>query len=239
VVGLFGRTGSGKSTFIRLLTREYDPPTGAVFIGAPGSPPSTDLTAVDLGAWRKRLAVAPQRPFLFSDSIGENIEISAQPDDMAKEGTEPIHATRRDHAASLAALSPDLAALPEGIDTVVGERGIMLSGGQRQRAALARALYKQGDIIILDDVLSAVDHETEHRLVEALSSLGSTTARPTTFIASHRLSALRHSDVVLVFDEGRLLDQGSHIDLIKRPGPYRDTWLAQRPDGPESSEVAS
>ena len=91
---------------------------------------------------------------------------------------------------------------------------------------------------MLDDVLSAVDHETEHHLVQALSSLGSDGARPTTFIASHRLSALRHTDLVLVFDGGRLIDQGSHRALIDRPGPYRDTWLAQRPDGAETSEAA-
>ena len=237
VVGLFGRTGSGKSTFIRLLTRAYDPPSGSVFVGAPGQAADTDVTTVDLHAWRKRLAVAPQRPFLFSDSIGENIEISARPTDLAVEGSQAVDQTRRDRAATLAALDPDLAVLPDGIDTVVGERGIMLSGGQRQRAALARALYKQGDIIVLDDVLSAVDHETEHHLVNALSTLGEAGARPTTFIASHRLSALRHADLVLVFDSGALVDQGSHSELVDRPGPYRETWLAQRPEG--AAEVAS
>jgi ATP-binding cassette subfamily B protein len=239
VVGLFGRTGSGKSTFIRMLTREYDPPPGTIHIQPTTDAAPVDVTAVDLRAWRARLAVAPQRPFLFSDSIGENIELSARPQDLAHEGIEPIHPARRDEAAHLAALSPDLEALPEGIETVVGERGIMLSGGQRQRAALARALYKKGDIIILDDVLSAVDHETEHHLVQALSSLRTDGQRPTTFIASHRLSALRQADLVLVFDEGRLIDQGSHSELVARPGPYRETWLAQRPDGAQASEVAS
>ncbi len=239
VVGLFGRTGSGKSTFIRLLTREYDPPPETVHITAPSLSTPLDLTKVDLRTWRKRLAVAPQRPFLFSDSIGENIELSARPDDLAREGADPIDRERRDRSAHLAALDPDLQALPDGIRTVVGERGIMLSGGQRQRAALARALYKEGDVIVLDDVLSAVDHETEHHLVRALSELGTDGQRPTTFIASHRLSALRHTDLVLVFEEGRLIDQGRHTDLVARPGPYHDTWLAQRPDGAEATEVAS
>ena len=239
VVGLFGRTGSGKSTFIRLLTREYDPPRDAIHIQPSDDGPTVDLTAVDLRSWRTRLAVAPQRPFLFSDSISENIELSAHPDDLAREGSTPIDQARRDQAAHLAALDPDLEALPDGMRTVVGERGIMLSGGQRQRAALARALYKDGDIIVLDDVLSAVDHETEHHLVRALSSLGTDGNRPTTFIASHRLSALRHTDLVLVFDSGRLIDQGTHRGLVARPGPYRDTWLAQRPDGVDASEVAS
>jgi len=234
VVGLFGRTGSGKSTFIRLLTREHNPPAGTLFVGEQSA--DTDLTRVDLDAWRKRLAVAPQRPFLFSDSIGENIELSARPDDLASEARTPVDRVRRDRAAELAALGPDLNALPSGIDTVVGERGIMLSGGQRQRSALARALYKDADVIVLDDVLSAVDHETERRLVDALSSLSVAGRSPTTFIASHRLSALRHADLVLVFDNGRLIDQGSHGQLTTRPGPYRDTWLAQRPEGHASAE---
>jgi len=238
VVGLFGRTGSGKSTFIRLLTREHNPPDGALFIGSGLDTASIDLTHVDLLAWRQRLAVAPQRPFLFSDSIGENIELSARPDDLAWEELTPVDRERRDRATDLAALAPDLDALPNGIDTVVGERGIMLSGGQRQRAALARALYKDADVIVLDDVLSAVDHETERRMVDALSEMSVAGHSPTTFIASHRLSALRHAQLVLVFEDGRLIDQGSHSDLTSRPGPYRDTWLAQRPTGRSDKEVA-
>lgn len=231
VVGLFGATGSGKSTFIRLLTRHYDPPGGTVFVASEEGV-ETDITRVDQKEWRRRLAVAPQRPFLFSDTIGENVEMSARPADLAKEGHAPIDQSRRDEAVSLAALEPDLLALPDGVDTVVGERGIMLSGGQRQRVALARALYRrEADIIVLDDVLSAVDHDTERKLVASLSRVRSNTGRPTTFIASHRLSALRHADLVLVFEDGRVVDRGTHDSLVQRPGTYRDTYLAQRPEG--------
>jgi ABC-type multidrug transport system fused ATPase/permease subunit len=127
----------------------------------------------------------------------------------------------------MAALENDLEALPNGMDTVVGERGIMLSGGQRQRVALARGLYRSGDLLILDDVLSAVDHHTETQLVETISELARRPAAPTVLIASHRLSALRHCDRVLVLDGGRLVDSGSHLDLVGRPGIYRDSWMVQ------------
>lgn len=225
VVGLFGRTGSGKSTLVRVLSRLYNPPPGTVFVGEAGAPP-VDLREVDLDGWRRLLSVAPQRPFLFSDSIGENVELSADP---AAGDT----GLARDRAVELAALAPDLSALPDGVDTVVGERGIMLSGGQRQRVALARALFKGGGLVLLDDVLSAVDHSTEARLVDALVGIGAGGQRPTTFIVSHRVSAFRGADLILVLDEGRLIASGSHEALAAQPGPYRDTWLAQRPAGEE------
>jgi ATP-binding cassette subfamily B protein len=217
VVGVFGRTGSGKSTLIRLLARLFTPPRGSVLVGE--GEDRVDLVALDLDAWRGRLAVAPQRPFLFSDSIRDNVGLDDAPP-----------AERIERAVSQAALTPDLAALSEGLETVVGERGIMLSGGQRQRVALARALYReQADVVLLDDVLSAVDHETERALVDALSAVRGAAGRPTTFIVSHRLSAIRHADSILVLDEGRLVDQGSHEELQRRPGPYREAWIAQQP----------
>jgi ABC-type multidrug transport system fused ATPase/permease subunit len=127
----------------------------------------------------------------------------------------------------MAALDGDVEALPRGIDTVVGERGIMLSGGQRQRVALARGLYRGGDVLILDDVLSAVDHRTEAVLVDTIARFNRRPGTPTVLIASHRLSAFRRTDKVLVLDRGRLIDSGRHEDLIARPGIYRDTWIAQ------------
>jgi ATP-binding cassette subfamily B multidrug efflux pump len=165
--------------------------------------------------------VAPQRPFLFSDTIADNVGLG---DEAASE--EVLRAVAR------AALGPDLESLPDGLETIVGERGIMLSGGQRQRVALARALYRENaDIILLDDVLSAVDHETERRLVDELSSIRAGAARPTTFIVSHRVSAIRHADRILVLDDGVLIDQGTHAELLARPGPYRQTFDAQQPKG--------
>ncbi|RME21125.1 MAG: ABC transporter ATP-binding protein [Deltaproteobacteria bacterium] len=215
VVGIFGRTGSGKSTLIRLLARVYDPPPGTVEVrGVDGA--TADLRRLDLYEWRARLAVVPQRPFLFSDRIVDNIALEDPPD-----------RERVERVVERAALAADLRALSDGLDTVVGERGLMLSGGQRQRVALARGLYRDADVIMLDDVLSAVDHETEARLVDTLTRLAHGDRGPTIFIVSHRLSALRHADRILVLHRGRLVDQGRHDELVSRPGVYRDTWRVQ------------
>jgi len=214
VVGIFGRTGSGKSTLLRVLARLYNPPEGTVRVVSDGA--QHDLRDLDLDAWRDVFALAPQRPFLFSDAIRTNVSLEAEPD-----------STRVAEAVSMASLTTDLAALPDGLDTVVGERGIMLSGGQRQRTALARTLYRRSGVVALDDVLSAVDHETEARLVDTLRGLGGAETRPTTLIVSHRLSAIRHADLILVLDEGRLVDHGDHAALVGRPGLYRDTWTVQ------------
>ena len=216
VIGVFGRTGSGKTTLVRLLARIFNPAPGVVtVVGRSGT--RADLVSLDLDLWRRRLAMVPQRPFLFGDRISVNIALEEAPD-----------LDRVGYVVEQAALAGDLSALPQGLDTIVGERGIMLSGGQRQRTALARGLYRDADVIILDDVLSAVDHETEARLVETLTTLSRSPRAPTTFIVSHRLSALRHADRILVLGEGRLVDQGSHAELLGRPGLYRDTWEAQR-----------
>jgi ATP-binding cassette subfamily B multidrug efflux pump len=222
IVGIFGRTGSGKSSLLQLLARLYNPPPGSVFIDG------EDLVSLDLDRWRERLAVAPQRPFLFSDSITSNIGLE-----------EEVDLKLVVDAVNKAALAGDLESLPNGLDTVVGERGIMLSGGQRQRVALARALNRRGDVLILDDVLSAVDHATEARLVKTVAALTRRPEAPTVFIASHRLSALRHCDTVLVLDHGRLIDQGPHRELVDRPGIYRDTWLIQSQRASGVSEAAS
>jgi ATP-binding cassette subfamily B multidrug efflux pump len=222
VVGLFGRTGSGKSTLLRLLARLYNPPPGSILVDG------VDLVTLDLESWRRRTAVVPQRPFLFSDAIAANVSLEADP------AADAIQA-----AVEMAALGPDLESLPDGLETVVGERGIMLSGGQRQRVALARGLYRGGDLLILDDVLSAVDHHTEAQLVETVAGLARRPEAPTVLISSHRLSALRHCGTVLVLDGGRLVDSGPHTELIKRPGIYRDTWLVQSQRAAAEEEVAS
>ncbi len=222
VVGLFGRTGSGKSTLLRLLARLYNPPGGSILVDG------VDLVTLDLETWRRRMAVVPQRPFLFSDAIASNVGLEKTPDEAHIQS-----------AVEMAALGPDLESLPDGLETVVGERGIMLSGGQRQRVALARGLYRGGDLLILDDVLSAVDHQTEAQLVETVADLARRPEAPTVLISSHRLSALRHCDTVLVLDGGRLVDSGPHAELIQRPGIYRDTWLVQSQRAAAEEEVAS
>lgn len=224
VVGLFGRTGSGKSTLIRLLARVFNPQPGMVAVLGPDGA-SADLTRLDLDAWRDRLAVVPQRPFLFSESIARNIALQ-----------EPLDRAAAQRAAEQAALGPDLRQFAQGLDTVVGERGIMLSGGQRQRVALARGLAREADLVVLDDVLSAVDQEAEARLVESLVQHARGPRTPTTFIVSHRLSALRRADRILVLDQGHLVDQGTHAELVGRPGPYREAWQLQNEGAAEVEE---
>ncbi len=222
VVGLCGRTGSGKTTLLRVLTRQFNPPPGAVLVDG------VDVRELDLDAWRSRITVVPQRPFLFSESIAANIALSEEPD-----------RERVTRALELAALAPDIEALPDGVETVVGERGIMLSGGQRQRTALARGLFRGGDVLVLDDVLSAVDHVTEAALVRTVAELSGREGGPTVLLASHRLSALRHADLILVLERGRLVGTGTHDELVSRPGPYRDTWRAQQRGGAAVPEAAA
>lgn len=220
VVGLFGRTGGGKSTLLRLLTRLFNPPAGTITVDG------TDVIDLDLDSWRQRVTMVPQRPFLFSDSITANVGLGDEPDE-----------DRVQRAVAAAALGMDLEVLPDGLDTVVGERGIMLSGGQRQRVALARGLHRGGDVLILDDVLSAVDHETEAQLVDTIAAIADGPGAPTVLISSHRLSAFRSCDSIVVLDRGRAVDHGTHDELISRPGPYRDAWSVQS-QRPAATEAA-
>jgi ATP-binding cassette subfamily B multidrug efflux pump len=222
MIGLFGRTGSGKSTLLSLIARLFNPPRGTLFVDG------RDILDLDLESWRRCIAMAPQRPFLFSDTIATNIALSGSPDEEAVA-----------ESVRLAAMDGDVRNLPDGLETTVGERGIMLSGGQRQRVALARGLHRQADLLILDDVLSAVDHTTESRLIATLAEFAHRPQAPTVMIASHRLSALRRTDLVLVLDQGRLVDQGTHAELIERPGLYRDTWHAQKAGTKVPEEAAS
>ncbi len=208
-IGIFGRTGSGKSTLLKLLARLANAPAGTVLVdGVP-------LDRVDLDAWRARTVTVPQAPFLFSETIAENVGFG-------------LPRAAVEEAVAAATLNVDLAALPDGLETVVGERGIALSGGQRQRVALARGLAREADLVLLDDVLSAVDHHTEHQLLRMLRERRALGRVPTRVIVSHRLSALEQADRVLVLEEGRLVDIGTHAELVARPGPYQDAWKAQR-----------
>jgi ATP-binding cassette subfamily B protein len=213
-LGIFGKTGSGKTTLVNLLTRVHTPPPGTVLVEG------VDVVDVSLGQLREAMAVVPQSPFLFSTSLRENVRLSAGEDDDPR-----LH-----EVLEAASLQDDIAQLPAGLDTVVGERGVMLSGGQRQRAALARALYRARPILVLDDVLSAVDQGTEARMVQAIRNLrggiGDTRA-PTTVIVSHRTSVLEHADEILVLDRGRVIERGTHAQLIARGGEYAHTHLHQ------------
>ena len=206
-LGVFGPTGSGKSTILRCLSRLHNPPEGTVRVDG------QELRHIHLDRWRDAMILVPQRPFLFSESIWDNISMG----DIGQESAPDI--------LKMTALDHDVSAFPQGLDTEVGESGVMLSGGQRQRIALARGLIRSPKLLMLDDVLSAVDHRTEHQLIQTLQSSGST---PTTVIVAHRISAIRHAEHIIVMEQGRISDQGTHNELVGRAGLYQDTWVKQQ-----------
>lgn len=201
-LGIVGRTGSGKSTLASLLTRVFNPPDGTLFVDG------VDVNRLDPASLRAAVAVVPQDAFLFSTSIAENIAFAGD------QGGQD--AVRR--AAGMAQLDGDIGGLPDGFDTMLGERGITLSGGQRQRVSIARALLKDAPVLVLDDCLSAVDTRTEAKILEAL--LPVMRAR-TTVLISHRLSAVQHADRIVVLSRGRVVETGTHAELLALGGEYR------------------
>ncbi|HHO54494.1 MAG TPA: ABC transporter ATP-binding protein, partial [Deltaproteobacteria bacterium] len=204
-LGVFGPTGSGKSTLLRCLARLNDPPAETVWVDG------VDVRSIDLDGWRDAAVLVPQRAFLFSESVSDNILLGGDPGSL--EGL-----------LQRAQLDVDMAALPHGVASEVGEAGLTLSGGQRQRVALARGLAREAKLLLLDDVLSAVDHATEARLIEQLQAQSD---RPTTVIVANRISALRHADVILVLERGRVVARGTHEALAEQPGIYREAWARQ------------
>lgn len=208
-LGIFGSTGSGKSTILHTLPRVIDPPPGTVLVGG------LDVHDYDLDTLRSMFGFVPQAGFLFSASILDNIRFG-KPDAPLSE---------IESVAERTALDGDLEGFPEGWDTIVGERGVTLSGGQQQRVAIARALLTDPPILVLDDALSAVDAQTEDRILNGL--LASRRGK-TTIVVSNRVSTFETADQVVVFDHGRIVRRGTHAELIDVDGLYREVYDLQR-----------
>lgn len=217
VIGLLGGTGSGKSTIIQLLMHAYNVKQGRITVDG------FDIRNVDVQSLRSQIATVFQETFLFSASIRDNIAYASK--DATMEEIE--------RAAKLSKAHEFIMELPLGYDTLVGERGMGLSGGQKQRIAIARALIRNPHILVLDDATSAVDMETEHEIQAGFKEL---MRGRTTFIIAHRISSLKDADEILVLDGGRITQRGTHQQLIRQQGPYRDVYNIQYADRPQSGE---
>ena len=207
-VAIVGPTGSGKSTVVSLLTREYDPTAGRILVDG------CDLRRIPVRALRRAVGFVPQDTFLFSDTIRVNITFGVP--DAAQE--------QIDHACDAARFAETIDALPGRYETLLGERGVNLSGGQKQRLAIARALIRDPKILILDDALSSVDTHTEEEILQRLKQVMATR---TSVIISHRISTIRHADLILVVDDGRIVDRGTHDELVTRGGLYAGMYQRQ------------
>lgn len=212
-LAVVGATGSGKSTLVELLTRNYDPDQGRILIDG------VDIRRLALEQLREVVGFVPQETFLFSDTLRANILLGA-PDDG-----------RLVRMAEVSQLSEALPSLPLGYDTMLGERGINLSGGQKQRSAIARALARHPPVFVLDDALSAVDAHTEAKI---LTNLRGALAGRTVIVVSHRLAAVRDADEIIVLDGGRIVERGRHAELVARDGRYWE--LLRRQEMQESLE---
>ncbi|WP_299007339.1 ABC transporter ATP-binding protein [uncultured Tenacibaculum sp.] len=207
-LAILGKTGSGKSTIINLISRLYDTTEGTVFIDG------QDITTCNLYDVRNQIGFVPQEPFLFSDTIENNIKF----------GKEDATEEEIIEAAKNAVIHENIIDFKEGYKTILGERGVTLSGGQKQRTSIARAIIKDPKILIFDDCLSAVDTETEERI---LSNLERVSSDKTTIIISHRVSSAKNADKIIVLDDGKIIQQGVHNQLIKEKGYYKDLYEQQ------------
>jgi ATP-binding cassette subfamily B protein len=216
-LGIAGRTGSGKTTLIRQLLREYPPGEGTVSVsGAP-------VERIDMDRLKSWYGYVPQEHFLFSRSVRANILFGSRSGDATE--------AELQGAIANSALAGDMAFLPKGLETTVGEKGVSLSGGQKQRVSIARALIADPHILMLDDALSAVDARTE---AEIVGNIRTARAGKTTLIATHRLSAIQEADYIVVMDEGRIAEQGTHEQLMQLGGWYKEQFEKQQVEAKRS-----
>ena len=208
-LGLVGQTGSGKTALIKLLLREHDVNQGAIYLNG------HDIRAYRLADLRSLMGYVPQDQFLFASSILDNIRF----------GNPDLPFSAVEEATKLAQVYQDIQAMPQGFDTVIGEKGVSLSGGQKQRLAMSRAMILNPDILILDDSLSAVDAKTEFAIIDNLKE---TRKDKTTIITAHRLSAVVHADLILVMQNGQIIERGTHEDLLALDGWYAQTYQSQQ-----------
>ena len=208
-LGILGRTGSGKSTLVRILPRLLDPPEGSVFLGG------RDIRHYELAALRSTIGLVPQDTFLFSASVRDNITFAVP--EASKE--------RVEEAAAISTIDREIANFPSGWETEVGERGLSVSGGQKQRIAISRAILPDPPVLIFDDSLSAVDTETEERILQAILKKRQGKSN---ILVSHRVSTLQWADKIVVFDEGTIVQEGSHQELLEVEGLYREIYLLQQ-----------
>jgi len=207
-LAIVGKTGSGKSTISNLISRMIDVSSGSILID------NQDIKNINLNDWRNQIGIVPQEVFLFSDSIQNNITFGKDACETAD-----IH-----HAAQMAGVYDSIIAFPNGFETLLGERGITLSGGQKQRVSIARALIKKPTLLLFDDALSAVDTQTEERI---LNNLASTRKDATNILISHRISTLKNADMILYLANGKVAEMGSHETLLANKGPYYELYQMQ------------
>ena len=208
-LGVVGRTGSGKTTLVELLMRLYDPPPGTVFVGG------VDVRDMKLSKIRGMFGYVPQETFLFAMSIAENISF----------GADGISPERISELARIVDIAAEIEDFSDGYDTMVGERGVTLSGGQKQRVAIARALAVTPEILVMDDSLSSVDTETEAAI---LSRLKHEIRNLTSILIAHRISTIQNADHVIVIDNGRVVEQGTHAELLEHEGFYTELYRMQQ-----------
>jgi len=210
-IGVIGKTGAGKSSLAYLLLRLLDPTSGQILVD------NEPLNAININAWRQQIGYVPQEHFLFSDSIKNNIRFGVQNENITDE---QIY-----KAAKRAGIHDSIIGFKDGYNTLLGERGINLSGGQKQRISIARALIANPNILVLDDCLSAVDNETEELILNAIKGdLNDKTA----FIISHRISSIKYADKIIVIDDGKVIEEGSHQELIDLKGTYLSIYEKQK-----------